>query len=481
MKFWKKIFISSVILCIVIFNSASVILIESMHNEDLDNEIFSAMNEYENIISSIYFNFDNSNKFNTYNNSNYTTKKSLTEWLSVAIKSSINPDNINFLNIEIFDKYNNFITSVFNNRFNVNSRTEVINSNVDDKKFIIRNIKNKKILFISKSVNLSKYEFKLVLSKNITSLYTQRINSYKLFITVDIIFSTLLAICMYYISRQLTKPIETLSDTSISIANGDYSKRIDKISNDEFGVLANNFNTMVESLQNNIDKLDAMNSDKQKFIDNLNHEIKTPITSIIGYSELLLNANIDEDVKLKCLQYIHSESKRLASLNSSLLRLTLLKQDELDFENIQLNDLIMFVSNSLDVRLKEKSIDLQIDVSNYIFVSDWDLMSILIINILENAIKASHFKGIIKIKLNDLDQLQITDFGEGVPASDLDKIKQPFYMVDKSRDRKKNGLGLGLSICNQICDRLNITFNIDSKLKFGTTVTIDISKGAFNK
>ena len=194
----------------------------------------------------------------------------------------------------------------------------------------------------------------MVLSKNITSLYTQRINSYKLFITVDIIFSTLLAICMYYVPKQLTKPIETLSNTSISIANGDYSKRIDEDYNDEFGILANNFNTMVESLQNNIDELDVMNSDKQRFIDNLNHEIKTPITSIIAYSELLLNANIDEDVKLKCLQYIHSESKRLGSLNFSLLRLTLLKQDELDLKNIQLNDLIMFVSNSLDVKFKEK-------------------------------------------------------------------------------------------------------------------------------
>ncbi|MEG2788115.1 MAG: HAMP domain-containing sensor histidine kinase, partial [Romboutsia sp.] len=319
-------------------------------------------------------------------------------------------------------------------------------------------------------------EFKLVLSKNITPLYNQRINSYKLFIVVDIIFSTLLAICMFYISKQLTRPIETLSDISILISNGDYSKRIEKIYNDEFGVLANNFNSMVEALQNNIEKLDVLNSDKQRFIDNLNHEIKTPITSIIGYSELLLNANLDENIKLKCLQYINSESKRLASLNSSLLRLTLLKEDELNLKSIRLNDIITFACNSLDVKLKEKNINLKIDIINYIFTSDWDLMSILIINILENAIKASSGESTIEIKINKLNQLEIIDFGEGIPDSDLEKIKQPFYMVDKSRDRKKNGLGLGLSICNQICDRLDITFNIDSELGVGTTVIIDISK-----
>ncbi|MEG1312001.1 MAG: sensor histidine kinase, partial [Romboutsia sp.] len=89
MKFWQKIFIYSVILCIIVFNSASIFIIEGMHKENIDNQIFSTMNEYENILSGIYFNFDSSNNVSLLDESN------INNWLSVAIKGYINTDNSN--------------------------------------------------------------------------------------------------------------------------------------------------------------------------------------------------------------------------------------------------------------------------------------------------------------------------------------------------------------------------------------------------
>ena len=117
---------------------------------------------------------------------------------------------------------------------------------------------------------------------------------------------------MYIISKSLTNPIKDLSNISKDIASGDYSKRANESkNNDEVGVLENNFNIMIDVIEDNIKELKYLNESKQRFIDSLNHEIKTPITSIIGYSDLLLKGNLDEDTKLKALTYINSEAKRL--------------------------------------------------------------------------------------------------------------------------------------------------------------------------
>ncbi len=144
---------------------------------------------------------------------------------------------------------------------------------------------------------------KFVLIKDITYINNERIENYKVFICLDLIVFTILGLGMYFISKRVTKPILQFSQISMEIAQGNYTKRI-RIKNkkDEIGELANNFNIMVQTTEETIDELKNSNEAKQRFINSLTHEFKTPLTSIIGYSDLLIKGNVNEKIKIKSIK-----------------------------------------------------------------------------------------------------------------------------------------------------------------------------------
>ncbi len=321
---------------------------------------------------------------------------------------------------------------------------------------------------------------KFVLIKDITYINNERIENYKVFICLDLIVFTILGLGMYFISKRVTKPILQFSQISMEIAQGNYTKRI-RIKNkkDEIGELANNFNIMVQTTEETIDELKNSNEAKQRFINSLTHEFKTPLTSIIGYSDLLIKGNVNEKIKLKALNYINSEGKRLEQLCSTLVKLILLKQENLNFERVSLNECIAKACESLNLKKDSKNIIIKCEVNDVYVKGDKQLIKTLLINILDNAIKASKDGGIIEIKSNSEEekiQLVVKDYGVGMCKDELDKIKEPFYMVDKARDRQKNGLGLGLAICDDICTINHIKFNINSELNKGTEVIMEFNK-----
>ena len=288
---------------------------------------------------------------------------------------------------------------------------------------------------------------------------------------------------MYIISKKLTKPLVELSNVSKDIAKGEYNIRaVESKKNDEIGVLEHNFNLMIDVIENNIEELKYLNESKQRFIDSLNHEIKTPITSIIGYSELLLKSNVSEEIKIKSLKYINSEAKRLETLNSTLLKLTLMREENRKLGKVELKEAINNVKNILIYKMERKNIKLNIKIENIDLVQDKELLEVLLTNIIDNSIKASNVGSWIDVEGyygNNEYILKIKDKGIGIPQEDLDKVLEPFYMVDKARTRKNNGIGLGLSICSEICNMYNISLDIKSKLNVGTEVILIFNKEHF--
>ena len=241
---------------------------------------------------------------------------------------------------------------------------------------------------------------------------------------------------------------------------------------------------MIDVIENNIEELKYLNESKQRFIDSLNHEIKTPITSIIGYSELLLKNKVSEDIKIKSLEYINSEAKRLETLNSTLLKLTLMREEKQNLKKVNLKDSIINVKNTLIYKMERKNINLNINMEDIDIWIDKGLLEILLTNIMDNSIKASDTNSRIDIegyynKDTDEYMLKIKDKGIGIPKEDLDKVLEPFYMVDKARTRKNNGIGLGLSICSEICNINNISLDIKSELNVGTEVILAFNKEHF--
>lgn len=280
MKFWKKIFLYSVILFLLLFNGGGIILIEKIHSDNLNTTLKSVMYKYLNMESIMYLNTDYFMDIDVSSNAN------IKNWLETIV-NGYSMNNVERYNTELYSDDNKLIMTDLKERIG-GERKEIINARSDEKSFIIRTLKNQKHVFVSSIVNLENRDFKLIISKDIQHVYNERINNYKFFIIIDIITFIILAIVMYIISKSLTNPIESLSDISKDIARGDYSKRANESkTNDEIGVLENNFNIMIDVIEENIKELKYLNESKQRFIDSLNHEIKTPITSIIGYSELL--------------------------------------------------------------------------------------------------------------------------------------------------------------------------------------------------
>lgn len=468
MKIWEKIFIYSILLFILLFNGAEIIIIETIYNRNLNVVITTGLNEYEAVKNSIYPNMDIVS----------TDNLESIDKLEGLLREFVYSGN-SIKNIEVFSEDNQKIINISEVKIK-EERQEVVAANLDEELFIIRDVNSRKLLFISSRIRINNLEYKIVLTKDITFINDDRASNYKLFLMLTSIITILLAIGMYIISKLITNPIKYLIEVSNSIKSGEYYKRAKYDADDEFGILAENFNSMIQVIEEKIDELKENSNEKQRFIDNLTHEIKTPVTSIIGYSELLQKDNISDEIKFKSLQYINSQSKRLEKLSSTLTKLILIKNNDAEKNRFLIKETIIKSINDLRYKVDNKEIEVNIQVEdNYIF-GDKQLIEVLLSNLIDNSIKASKKGKKIRIYGKNIDddkyQLQIIDEGIGISKENLKKIKEPFYMVDKSRGVEKNNMGLGLAICNEICIRNDINFKIYSEENNGAAITL-IFKG----
>ena len=476
MKFWQKIFLYSVTLFLVLLSGTGALLVEKVYGENLQAAIERAINKCVDIEYAIYLNAD------YIIDVDVEDLKSMKNWLDIIINGYAISDNTEPVNIEVYTADNVLIMSNIDYPLEMD-RPELVQIPMDQKAFIIREIEGRKYVFISAIINVKNIDFKLVLSKDVTFVYEQKKTDYQFLGMISIGVTFILALGMLIISKHLTYPIVELSRITKEIAMGNYSKRvIERKNNDEVGILEENFNMMINEIEKNIKELQDLSEARQRFIDSLNHEIKTPITSIIGYSELLLKSKVNEATKIKALSYIHSEAKRLEQLNSTLLKLILLREEKVVQSKVSLKTCLEQVEERLRYKLENQKVLLEPKVEAYELYMDSNQLEILLMNLLDNSIKASRSGD--KIKINGkwyVEQkeyvLTIEDQGIGIPKEDLDKIMEPFYMVDKARTRKYNGIGLGLAICKEICERNKIQLDIESQVGVGTWVTLRFRVG----
>ena len=225
-------------------------------------------------------------------------------------------------------------------------------------------------------------------------------------------------------------------------------------------------------------KLDNM---RKEFVADVSHELKTPITSILGYTETLLEGDYDKETQVKFLNVIESESHRMAKLVSDLLTLSRYdnNKNKTEITDIDLGDLTKKCLEKLKVEIEKKQHKIECFVTAEVPLVKVDKYGIerVILNILTNAIKYTPENGNIKIYVgfvyNDA-YIKIIDNGIGIPEDDLKRIFERFYRVDKARTRKMGGSGLGLSIAKEILDRNQGTIDIKSVYGHGTEVVIRI-------
>lgn len=278
-------------------------------------------------------------------------------------------------------------------------------------------------------------------------------------------------------SFALTRHLRRLTSTVREITGGDMSKRSQIQANDEFGQLSRDFDTMADKLQETISKLEADMQRQENFMGAFAHELKTPMTSIIGFADLLRQGNMDENDQIMAADYIYSEGHRLERLSFKLLDLLLLKKDTVIMKQVWLEPFMGEIQRALTPNMENKRINLVCAAEQKMAVLEPDLVKSLLYNLVDNAAKAMEEGGTVTVCATAIDggcRFRVEDTGRGMKPEELTKITDAFYRVDKARSRSQGGAGLGLTLCKQIAQLHNGYIQFQSEPGKGTVVTVTL-------
>ena len=312
---------------------------------------------------------------------------------------------------------------------------------------------------------------------DLSPVYISRENQQRLFMSAYAVVVVLGILVATILSFTLTGRLRRLAGVVRKIAGGDLSTRSRITSRDEFGQLSRDFDSMADKLQQNMERLESDMQQQEQFMGAFAHELKTPMTSIIGFADLLRQGDLDENTRLMAANYVYSEGKRLEKLAFKLLELIVVKKDDLTMKRVWLPRYLEEVEKALAPTLKSKGIRLICRSEQGRTVLEPDLVKSLLYNLIDNASKAMDGEGIIAVKASLIPggcQFMVADNGRGMEEKDLARITEAFYRVDKSRSRQQGGAGLGLALCKQIVELHNGTLHYDSKLGSGTQVTVTL-------
>jgi len=229
-------------------------------------------------------------------------------------------------------------------------------------------------------------------------------------------------------------------------------------------------------VESQISYLEEEAKNKQQFVDNFAHEIRTPLTSIHGYAEYMNKASLDEKEIIESTSYIMGETAHMKNIANSLLELATLRDYVPIKEDIQVSKLFSDIAGTLESSLNASGTELiYISEVDTVYAQE-DLLRSLLLNLCTNAIKACPYGDcIIRLEAREREDgivISVADDGEGIPKESLHKVIEPFYRLDRSRNRDYGGTGLGLALCHQIAAVHGAKMVIESEQGVGTTVEV---------
>ncbi len=271
---------------------------------------------------------------------------------------------------------------------------------------------------------------------DISSVFAMRDGQFK---TYAVVFAATIAVCAvlsYFISLWLTKPLDKLTKATKKLAEGELSYRADIRTGDEIGQLSESFDTMAQKLEENVEQLQDAMRRQEEFMGSFAHEMKTPMTSIIGYADLMRTQTLSpEEQTADYLRPVYAK-----------------------------NDIGIECSGDEGECLLEP-----------------ELVKSLLMNLIDNARKALGHGGLIRISSQLTGTgciIRVRDNGHGIPPEAIAHLTEAFYRVDKSRSRAQGGAGLGLALCSDIARLHNGSIEFESSRETGTCVTVHLNGGA---
>ena len=281
------------------------------------------------------------------------------------------------------------------------------------------------------------------------------------------------SLLIFVLSYLLTRPVKNLTEATKKIADGNYSQRVKAGGTDEVGQLARNFNRMALAVEEKVQELSDSARQKEDFVANFAHELKTPLTSMIGYADRIYHKEMPREEQKRAAWYIWNEGMRLEALSHKLMDMTVLNHKDFVLQETETQALFRELAADVEYLMCEKEVSLRCSAESAYIDVEYDLFKTLFLNLVDNAVKA----GATEIRVTGSQcgaeyVIQVQDNGSGIPAQEIQRITEAFYMVDKSRSRKQHGAGIGLALAEQIAQIHGSTLEFESDGVSGTTVSI---------
>lgn len=374
------------------------------------------------------------------------------------------------------------------------------NLTTGNKNYVIKEESQKHYIYVTSQSVIDEKNLWIVSKCDASEAYTlldEQINYFRLIIIVILIAESA---AMYFISRYMTKPLEKLNHVSEEIAQGDYATRVNVKSHDEIGLLAQKFNIMAQAVSDHVDELNDMVHRREQFVADFTHEIKTPMTSIIGYADTMRSLELPREEQMMALGYIFSEGKRLESMSQKLFELIYLRRHDIEKARVHMADLCAEVVKVVEPAYENRHLTIETEIEDTVLTVNRELLVTALVNLMDNARKASEEGQQVEVTGKIVDNMACnirkdkTDIGEAESADDrkcmrayeiciIDhgigmtkeqaaKICDEFYMADKSRARKEGGAGIGMSLVAIILEHHNAVLSVESEPGCGTTMRI---------
>lgn len=464
MKLWQKICICSLFFFLVVYISSGIVMIEHNRKIAFERALQQAANQQSGIQSGIiYYVMANRAKYSTLNGQE--DERYIREYLEDRVDSQ----GI-YLEIRLDD---NVMYS------NVNFALPEPDAN-DSKSVVtykIREQNGRNLLILTGYGSLKRRELKNTYAIDIQPIYEDRTRQYDFFLKLAVAVSILLSAGMYAITGHLTKSLRILTASVKKIAGGRYQERVHLSARDEVGALTASYNEMAQAIEEKIVELEQIARQQQRFIDNFTHELRTPLTAVVGYSDLLRSTSCQQEFAQELGERIFREGKRIEKLSDLMMDLIFLEHHTFPLSPSSVGDVITEALERLELVVTGHHMKLcgSLPEPDAMILGDRELLFHLLSNLVDNAVKASTCGNEIWICGQIVENtvvLKVADQGSGIPEEEKERIFESFYMVDKARSRKNNGVGLGLSICLNIANIHHAKIKIDSETTRGTVVTI---------
>lgn len=469
MKFGQKIFLVSFVLIIIAINGIGIIMINHTYKANIQKEIEKNVIQINSIMTEIN-----------------AEMNSLTYIANVYWKNDVN--------IKLYEQgkmiYTNFdeeypeieekllkskdmvITNEVEEKSNVESKKINVLENKEEKEDIIKVYIEDNKLFMEMREGTKE----LITLADISKVNDMKKEQIDYFIKLSLASSFAIAFILSISVRLLTRKIKRLNKTVEEVAAGHYEARVKRLGNDEISNVGKSFNVMAQAIQENITQIQEVAENRKRFIGNLTHEIRTPLTSIIGYSSLIKNGKIlDKEVMVEYCNKIHEEGKYIEKISQRLMDLLLVENGSITIEEVNLSEELYKILEELQTLFPDVIYETEIEEEIFGKV-DKVLLKSLIYNLVKNAINSYEGMATIRVELSRNKEIRIIDYGNGIPKEELEKIKEPFYTLSKDRNRTFSGMGLGLPLCIKIVETLKGKLEIESKENEGTKIIVKLGE-----